>query len=52
MKHYKDTMDNLRFTPEQKAHMVDRLMEAAGSSHRRPHTFRRGAVPVSFSSLA
>ena len=44
MKHYKDTMDNLRFTPEQKAHMTDRLMEAAESSHRRPHTFRRGAA--------
>ena len=30
MKQYKDTMNELRFTPEQKAHMVDRLMESAG----------------------
>ena len=44
MKQYKDTMSDLRFTPEQKAHMTDRLMEAAVSSHRRPHTFRRGAA--------
>ena len=52
MKHYKDTMDNLRFTPEQKAHMTDRLMEAAGSSHRRSHTFRRGAVVGVAAALA
>ncbi|WP_297233537.1 DUF4179 domain-containing protein [uncultured Flavonifractor sp.] len=44
MKQYKDTMDELRFTPEQKAHMVDRLMECAQASPRRPHTFRRVAV--------
>lgn len=44
MKQYKDTMDELRFTPEQKAHMVDRLMESAQASPRRPHSFRRVAV--------
>ena len=44
MKQYKDTMDELRFTPEQKAHMVDRLMESAQTSPRRPHSFRRVAV--------
>lgn len=44
MKQYKDTMSDLRFTPEQKARMTDRLMEAAGSSVRRHHTFRRMAV--------
>lgn len=44
MKQYKDTMNELRFTPEQKAHMVDRLMESTEASPRRPHTFRRMAV--------
>ena len=44
MKQYKDTMDELRFTPEQKAYMVDRLMESAQASPRRPHSFRRVAV--------
>ena len=44
MKQYKDTMDELRFTPEQKAHMVDHLMESAQASPRRPHSFRRVAV--------
>lgn len=44
MKQYKDTMNELRFTPEQKAHMVDRLMESTQASPRRPHTFRRMAV--------
>ena len=29
MKRYQDTLDQLRFTPEQKTRMVDRLMEAA-----------------------
>ena len=52
MKQYKDTMDNLRFTPEQKAHMTDRLMEAAESSHRRPHTFRRGVAVGVAAALA
>lgn len=44
MKQYKDTMSDLRFTPEQKAHMVDRLMERTQASPRRPHTFRRIAA--------
>lgn len=44
MKQYQDTMNELRFTPEQKAHMVDRLMEAAQASPRRPHTFRKMAA--------
>lgn len=44
MKQYKDTMDALRFTPEQKTHMVDRLMESTQASPRRPHIFRRVAT--------
>ena len=30
MNRYQDTLDRLRFTPEQKQHMTDRLMAAAG----------------------
>ncbi len=52
MKQYKDTMDELRFTPEQKAHMVDRLMESAQASPRRPHSFRRVAVVGVAAALA
>lgn len=52
MKQYKDTMDKLRFTPEQKAHMTDRLMEAASSSRRQPHAFRRIAVVGVAAALA
>ena len=44
MKRYQDTMDSLHFTPEQKARMVDQLMEASISPIRHPHTFRRVAV--------
>lgn len=44
MKQYQDTMNELRFTPEQKARMVDRLMEAAQASPRRPRAFRKIAA--------
>ena len=41
---YRDSMDRLHFTQEQKQEMVDRLMEAGPvSSVRRPLRFRRFA---------
>lgn len=52
MKRYQDTMDSLHFTPEQKARMVDQLMEASASPVRRPHTFRRVAVAGVAAALA
>lgn len=52
MKGYRDTMDQLRFTPEQKAHMTDRLMEASAASVRCPHTFRRVAAVGVAAALA
>ena len=42
---YRDSMDRLHFTQEQKQEMVDRLMEAGPvSSVRRPLRFRRIAA--------
>ena len=41
MKQYKNTMDRLRFTPEQKEDMVDRLMAAETSTPRRVLPIRR-----------
>ena len=42
---YRDSMDRLHFTQEQKQEMVDRLMEAGPvSSVRRPLRFRRFAA--------
>ena len=52
MKRYQDTMDSLHFTPEQKARMVDQLMEASISPIRHPHTFRRVAVAGVAAALA
>ena len=55
---YRDSMDRLHFTQEQKQEMVDRLMEAGPvSSVRRPLRFRRfaavgvAAAPVSYTHL-
>ena len=44
MKRYHDTMDQLRFTPEQKEDMVDRLMAAEAAAPRRVLPLRRLAV--------
>lgn len=45
MNRYQDTLDRLRFTPEQKQHMTDRLMAAAeGPAPRRPLPVRRLAA--------
>ena len=45
MNRYQDTLDRLRFTPEQKQHMVDRLMAAAERpAPRRVLPFRRLAA--------
>lgn len=41
---YRDTMDGLRFTPEQKAHMVENLLSAPAGRVVRPHRFRRFAA--------
>ena len=44
MKRYHDTMDQLRFTPEQKEDMVDRLMAAEAAAPRRVLPLRRLAA--------
>ena len=44
MKQYKDTMDRLRFTPEQKEDMVDRLMASEAAAPRRVLPLRRLAA--------
>lgn len=44
MNRYQDTLDHLHFTPEQKAHMVERLMAAEQPASRRPHSLRRLAA--------
>lgn len=45
MNRYQDTLDRLRFTPEQKQHMTDRLMaEAERPAPRRALPFRRLAA--------
>ena len=44
MKRYHDTMDQLRFTPEQKEDMVDRLMAAEAAAPRRVLPIRRLAA--------
>lgn len=44
MKSYRDTMDELRFTPEQKQQMTERLMESESRTARRPLPFRRLAA--------
>ena len=44
MKRYHDTMDQLRFTPEQKEDMVDRLMASEAASPRRVLPIRRLAA--------
>lgn len=44
MNGYRDTMDQLRFTPEQKARMVDRLMAQEQPARRRPRPLRRLAA--------
>lgn len=41
---YRDSMDQLRFTPEQKAEMVENLLSAPAGRVVRPHRFRRFAV--------
>ena len=53
MKRYQDMMDQLRFTPEQKAHMVDQLMAAAERpAPRRALPLRRLAAVGVAASLA
>ena len=50
---YRDSMDRLHFTQEQKQEMVDRLMEAGPvSSVRRPLRFRRFAAVGAAAALA
>lgn len=50
---YRDSMDRLHFTQEQKQEMVDRLMEAGPvSSVRRPLRFRRFAAVGVAAALA
>ena len=44
MKRYHDTMNQLRFTPEQKDNMVDRLMASEASAPRRVLPIRRLAA--------
>ena len=41
---YRDSMDQLRFTPEQKAEMVENLLSAPAGRAVRPHRFRRLAA--------
>lgn len=45
MKTYRETMDELRFTEQEKEAMVNRLLEGGGS-RRRGLNLRRAAVAV------
>ena len=50
MKTYRETMDELRFTEQEKEAMVDRLLEGGGS-RRRGLNLRRAAVAVAAAAV-
>jgi len=50
MKTYRETMDELRFTEQEKEAMVDRLLERGGSS-RKGLNLRRAAVAVAAAAV-